>query len=127
MKRLVIIFLLLSSTVCWGKWTFIVANSDIKRFVDVDTIKRAGDSVYAWILTNFDRPFEGTTSSATHYYHFDCNRFGVRKLEMDSYKEKFAIGHQSSLRYSKEEKQEWHFYPPSSITHEIIKFVCSYN
>ena len=126
MKKLVIIFLLLSSTTCWGKWTFVVENKNGNEFfVDLDNIKRVGNSLYVWELQNFDKPFLGRFSAVT-YTEFNCDTFGFRYLEMIVYKEKLATGDMKKIPLEQEQR-EWQFTPPSSSNYRVTKFVCSYN
>jgi hypothetical protein len=132
MKQLLIIpviFLtLMVGNPAWADWTKVsISVRGDTHYVDFETIKDYGGSVYYWTLTDFPKPHKSLPGvlSLKVYEQGDCNIFRLRELSGDRYKKSMGQGDgllQDSVRIS----GKWVYPIPGTSTEVILKTVCNY-
>jgi len=106
MKKLSILITILFSMIftfpSYGSWEFILKHKsgDESYYLDFNSIRKVGDKVFYWTLTNYNVPLEewkdgqpnGFSKSALKYYEADCNRLGVKTLSVSSFRNEMGDG-----------------------------------
>jgi hypothetical protein len=134
MKRLLVIFLLLSPLLANAEWTSISKSHDSSEpgageyFIDSPSITKNGTYARAWFLVNyystqFDGPNTKPYDSAKIYEEFDCSGKRVRFLSYAFYSKKNAAGFvTASFTYNP--PTDWSFIGPGEITAGLAKYAC---
>ena len=132
MKKRLVITLLLSSVLfsspSYGEWThsFTHPKFGYDLYVDFDKIKKRGDNVYFWTLSDLLTPASTGKMSLKYLVRGDCNNFYFSDLTFTSYDLPMGEGYGESITLSK------HFqnieYPPTTGNNmkSVIKSVCNY-
>jgi hypothetical protein len=126
MKKLALIFALLFSTPSLAEWTNVSKNVDGDVFyVDFDIIRKHDGYLYYWVLTDYLKPSQSGTLSATTYWQGDCKLFRHKTLSFSFYKQPMGRG-SADVQEPTKEFQGWQYPPPSSLFEETLKSVCSH-
>ena len=126
MKKLILIFTLLVSTVMfsspsYAEWRKVQEHSMGSVYIDAKRIRKTGEYVYYWILGDYLKPMDGILSAKT-YYQGDCKLFRYKSLSGSFHKEPMAGG--SSVNYSPK-NPNWKYPPSNSVIEQILKSYCS--
>jgi hypothetical protein len=132
MKKRLVITLLLSSVLfsspSYGEWThsFTHPKFGYDVYIDFDKIKKRGDNVYFWTLSDLLTPASTGKMSLKYLVRGDCNNFYFSNLTSTSYVLPMGEGYGESTTLSE------HFqnieYPPTTGNNmkSVIKSVCNY-
>ena len=113
------------------KWEMVVLSKDKNesRYVDVNSIRRDGDHVYFWILTDFVTPPLALVSAGfngfTYYMQGDCMSLGHKYLQMFAFTLPMAKGNGKSLPVS-DELKGWNYAVPGSMQNKAVKSMCNF-
>ncbi len=129
MKKLLPIFTLLFSTLMfstpsYGEWTKTSVNDIGDTFyVDFDRIRKHGEYVFWWGISDYLKPKSVGQWSSRVYRQGDCKLFRFKILSDSYYKEPMGGG--ESFLSSNVPDENWSYPPPNSNAEKIIKRVCS--
>jgi len=126
-KLLILLFSLLISFNSYGEWVLVTTTtvSDTKGskiYVDKDTIKKKDGFTYNWELSNFSKTWSSGAKSAKAFTQSDCSLYRRKVLTIVFYNNPMGEG---EINYSEEGPTEWHYPPPNSNGHNLIKYVCN--
>jgi hypothetical protein len=120
--------LALSSSCFAEQWDSVVSNdSDSVYFYDPNTVKRNGDLVQYWELTNYTNKLKvGTTivSSSKTLIEVDCKNSKYRTIRVIDYDKDFGKGNIVNTGVTQHTK--WFPSPKESVSSEMELKVCSY-
>ena len=126
MKPFLVSLLILIALPAWASWEFVVeTESGTQVFLDFQTVRREGNRVKVWQLTNYPKP-QNTPSGLEIFslrtrYEFDCKDETSRMLAITAFPEQYArgkeLGHEG-------ESNKWEHIAPRSTNSEILKKVC---
>ena len=106
------------------KWKKIGSNSHGDVFyVDLLSIKRVGDSVYFFSLTDYLKPTSQGDLSSKIYQEFNCLNYDFRYHKDFYYEQPMGNGKPSATL---NELSDWRDSPKGSISEAMAKFICSY-
>ncbi len=97
MKRILLAVLLsIVTSAAWAEWVQIVVDGRFVRYADPTTIRRAGDMVMMWVLSDFNAAQVTDTSkrsfSSKEQGEYDCKNERSRLLEYILYSGKMGAG-----------------------------------
>jgi len=132
MKRLLlVIFLVLSSGPVYAEWVAVEKDYLFPErqtvYVDPDTIRREGNLVMLWQLTDFQwmqGNYVGTPRflSTTTHKQFDCAAKRLRLLAFTEYYGRMATG-RAAAGYV--DQDNWLPVKPESLNHALWEVVCN--
>jgi len=134
MKKLLVIFVLLSPLLANAEWTTVSRSQDSslpgagEYFIDFPSISKNGTYARAWFLVNYystqmDAPNNQPYDSAKMYEEFDCSNKRVRFLSIAYFSKKNAAGFvTSSFTYNP--PTDWSFIGPGEILAGLAKYAC---
>lgn len=103
------------------RWTSFYKTDDQQKFVDLTTVKRNGDIVRMWELTNFENPDNGTASDiALHEY--DCKGLRWRAIALRTFGQPSGQG--PFLVSNDTPNAEWRYVVPRSIAESSLLYFC---
>ena len=132
MKKRLVITLLLSSVLfsspSYGEWThsFTHPKFGYDVYIDFDKIKKRGDNVYFWTLTDFLTPDSMGDMSFKQLVRGDCNNFYYSRLTSTGYKLPMGEGYGEDTRISKNSQNDEHPSTTGNKMKSVIKSVCNY-
>ena len=121
-KLLALLFSILISFNSSGEWFEIgESNAGATHYVDTDTIKKHGGSVYFWQLIDRLKPTNTGIMSDKTYHQGDCglNRFNY--LSYIWYKQPMGLG---SGEVHNPSDPEWTYPAPNSMGSLILQYAC---
>jgi hypothetical protein len=119
-------FAMLISSPAWADWDFVVeTESGTQVFIDFQTVRKEGNRVKVWQLTNYLKPQKIPSGleifSLRTRYEFDCKDETSRMLAITAFPEQYAkgkeLGHEG-------ESNKWEHIAPRSTHSEVLKKVC---
>jgi hypothetical protein len=125
MKKLLMgLMLLLVSGAASAEWT--IANNDDEHILYVDraTIRRNGNFVKMWHLTDYKKAKvfnDKSDLSARSQREYDCKDEKSRILSLATFSGQMAKG---TVTFSTSVTQEWEAVPPESINATLWKIAC---
>lgn len=128
MKKLILIFVLLFSTVIvsslsYAEWTNVGENvGGSAYYVDFERKRKHDGYVYYWQLTDYIKPTEYGDLSSKIYVQGDCKLFRYKYLSYSFHKEPMGGGPSDVINDS---DQNWTYPAPNSMTEAVLKSVCS--
>jgi len=125
MKPYLLAVFILIAFPTWADWTK-VAESESKSevYLDLETIRKDGDSLKVWQLTNYLKPevFVGKELlSIRARYEFDCKQERMRALSISAHSEPNARGEVIGQENS---PTPWVDIPPKSVGLTVLNRVC---
>ena len=129
MKKLLLIFTLLFSTLMfstpsYGEWTKVSDNaSGDSYYVDFERIRKHGENVYWWQLTDYPTPTKYGHLSSKIYGQGDCKLFRYKYLSDSYYNE--SMGRGTSAQSSNVPAMNWKYPLPDSVLEVVLNQVCS--
>lgn len=130
MKKIIIFlvsFILISSQLFAEdfNWTLIEKGRDgTKYYIDLSSIKKSGNGVYFFYLSDNARPHpEYGIMSSTMYVEGNCSSMNARFLKDFHYDFPMGKGNPKNV-YNK--VGEWYDFKRESIGNTLLKFACSY-
>jgi len=129
MKKLLILFTLLFSTVMFSSTSFAdwkKVTEDVSGntyYVDIENIKEHGGYVYYWILRDYLKPDKWGDISGKKYMLGDCKIFRFKNLSYSFHKEPMGKG-TAEVQQPAKESQGWKYPSPDSQYASILKSVC---
>ena len=122
-KKLLITFLLLTSTTCWGEWGLLISAGQADWYIDTNSIKKSAtsNSIHVWILKNFKKK-QMEYLSQVSYYEFNCDNNGHRYLQNIFYTEHFANGKHFNW---KSFDKEWQYLPLDTMMGQVVYATCT--
>jgi len=129
MKKLILIFTLLVSTVMFSSpsfanWTKMTENEFGTFYVDFERIRKHGGYVFFWSLTDYLKPTKFGDLSSKRYEQGDCKLFQYKVLSFSFHKEPMGRGTGDAQEPVKA-SQGWKYPSPDSSVEYILKSVCS--
>jgi hypothetical protein len=118
--------LMLFAPPAWADWDFVVeTESGTQVFIDFQTVRKEGNRVKVWQLTNYLKPQKIPSGleifSLRTRYEFDCKDETSRMLAITAFPEQYAkgkeLGHEG-------ESNKWEHIAPRSTHSEVLKKVC---
>jgi len=138
MRKLLILFTLLFSTVMFSstsfaEWTKVGVSEGVgttkwkqlrnNLYVDFERIRKVDGYVYWWELEDYLKPDKFGTFSWKAYKQGDCKLFRFMELSGSSHKEPMSRG--SGDRWNVK-NPEWEYPSPNSSGETILKSVCDH-
>ena len=132
-----ILFSIILTFPSYGSWEFITRHKSGTEsyYLDFNSIKKIGNNVLYWTLTNYDEPLEeftkygqpnGYSKSLLMYIEGDCNRLGVKVLSYSSFRREMAEGDPWEVKNIKNPEQKY-FLPNKEVPHlTMFKKVCNH-
>ena len=121
---IIVMFSILLSFACWGKWVAILVNSDGNTvYVEDESIKKIGKYVYYWEMENLLMPNEWGDKSFVVYKEVDCKMFRFKVLKFLSYTQSMGEG---IVVTNMNPPDEWHYPTPNSSVEHMSNIVCIY-
>jgi hypothetical protein len=122
MKRLtILLFSILISFNSFGEWTKFLERNSITTFIDLDTTKVRGDTVYWWEMKSSLKPMGDTKwLSVTSYRQGDCSMNRFKILAFNTYTESMAKGTKKSI----ELPSKWRYPEPMTIDSTVLEGLC---
>ncbi len=127
MKRIVLaVLLLLVASAVSAQWVQIVVDGRFVRYADPTTIRRAGDTVRMWVLTDYNAAQVTANSelsfSSKERDEFDCKDERSRLLEFTLYSGKMGAG---DVVYAYSGKpRDWAPITAGSVEENLLQFAC---
>ena len=122
-KNLTFILLLLFSTTCWGEWTKVAEGKGADHYIDFESIKKRGASVYYWRLADRLKPGTEGDMSGISYLEGDCEKFRMKFLKMTVYRDSMGTGESDPMPESSLSRN-WMYPHPDSSDEWILKAAC---
>ena len=117
--------LFLFASPAWADWEFVSDNDNgTKFFVDFQNIRKDGNLVRAWVLTNFAKPPKVNGKeifSLRSRYELDCTQEKIRNLSIQAFSSLNATG---AILGTDESSGNWYEPAPRTPDWEILKSVC---
>jgi len=115
-----------SSGPAYAEWVLFDENDrGMSTYVDPDTIRRKGDMVKVWALTDYTiiRTVAGQSLlSSKHLNEFDCAGERIRLLAFSNFSDNMGSG---KLVFSNSDEQQWEPIEPGSVGQTLWKVACS--
>lgn len=105
-------------------WVLISGTSSAKIFLDVSTVERRGNTVFAWLLSDLaeGRPFKGKQfRSLKTRVEFDCQATRFRQVHATLYSGQMGAG---SVLESGYVSNPWEAAVPQSVGQTNLQTVC---
>lgn len=120
--------LMLLSLTCYGEqWDSVVSNdNDTTFFFDPNSVKKTGDFVQYWELTNYkEKLMSGkiVVSSSKSLVEIDCKNNRYRNIQVIDYEREFGLGGIVNVDISGEKK--WYSSPKESVSSVMERKMCS--
>ena len=121
---IIVMFSILLSFACWGKWVAILVNSDGNTvYVEDESIKKIGKYVYYWEMEDFLKRDEMGDMSYKNYKQVDCKTLRFKVLQLISYIQSMGKGGISTVISPPD---NWIYPPPNSSVAGMNKVVCDH-
>ena len=129
MKNLIGSMLMMMSLICYGeKWDNVVSNeNDTVFFFDPNSVKKNGNLVQYWELTNFKEKLKSgniIVSSSKSLVEVDCKNNRYRNIQVIDYEKEFGLGGIVNIDISGEKK--WYSSPKESVSSVMEQKMCSF-
>lgn len=122
--RLIPLMLLAVCCSASAEWLLVDQSNKAKHFVNLENIKRRGDLVEIWQITNLFAPDDDGTLSRRGLEQHDCRNDKWRLLYLSSHSDHWANGRIIFSRSYEEAEAKWTRIPPETISESIHKIVC---
>ena len=120
---ILIIFIVFSST-GFAEWKKISISADgISYYVDFKRIRKQGEYVYFWQLSNYLKPTKDGDFSAKKYSQGDCKEFKYKILSSSYHKKTMGRGRSDG---QDPVKKGWRYPPPNSVIETVLRAVCKH-
>jgi hypothetical protein len=123
--KILITFLFLISSPVWANWEFVADNDNGTHFlVDFQNIRKEGNYVRAWVLTNFAKPQRVSGRdilSLRSRYELNCPKEQIRNLAIQAFSNRNASG---EVIGADDSSGNWYEPAPRTPDWEILKSVC---
>lgn len=110
-----------------AEWTVIETTSTKTSYVDRDTIRRSGNIVKMWTLTDYVQPKSFSTtksfSSTVGYEEFDCAELRSRTLQSVAYQGHMKEG--AVIHSPSDTPWDWNYVVPGSVGELTLKDACA--
>ncbi len=118
-------FAMLISSPAWADWEFVSDNDNgTKFFVDFQNIRKDGNLVRAWVLTNFAKPAKVNGKeilSLRSRYELHCTQEKIRNLSIQAFSSLNATG---AILVADDSMGNWYEPAPRTPDWEILKSAC---
>ena len=107
----------------WAAWVKVSENDGVTYYIDPTSIRKYGDIVRVWELT--DRDARGGNGSLSERWlkEHDCKQGQSRRLSVAEYSERMLTGRMMGGFDVQDER--WTYVRPDSIGEDLWKFACS--
>ena len=112
---------LMFASPAYADWEEIGESDSGTYYVDFDRIRKNGEYVYYWDLSDLLKPDEDGDLSYKVYNQGDCGMFRRKTLSYSFHKQPMGEGIGKTVSPP---NSEWHYPPPKSMGEEILKRVC---
>ena len=121
-KKILLLGLLLAISSAWAGWVQVAQNDSGDFYIDPETIRKDGNLVRVWQLTDFkQRNKEGELSRRTRT-EYDCKQERRRLLSLSTHSEPMAGG-TTVANFTPD--ANWNEIPPGSVSEVFLKIVCA--
>jgi len=124
MRRLLPLMLLVVCCSASAEWLLVEQSEKAKHFVNLENIKRRGDLVEIWQITNLFVPEDDRTLSRRGLEQHDCRNDKWRLLYVSFHSDHWAIGKVIFNRSFEEAEAKWERIPPETVGEAIHKMAC---
>ena len=124
MKRLLVVLLLVMSANSYAEWTPFSGNDEFTDYIDRTTIRRNGNFVKIWSLTDYKtvQNYPGNSSlSGKTQSEYDCKEERKRTLAFSWFSGQMGNG---TLVYSNSDTGKWSPIQPGSIGEATWEVAC---
>lgn len=112
--------LLLWSPLSNAEWELIALGESNESYADWSTLRIAGTERRLWLVTNFDKAFQGATSSKSLVV-FDCDDERYQRLQSMWYSEPMGSG---AVIHTNAEPSDWRYAAPGTVGLARLRAVC---
>tara|TARA_Y100000746_G_scaffold211296_1_gene202194 strand:- start:141 stop:533 length:393 start_codon:yes stop_codon:yes gene_type:complete len=111
-------------SVSFAEWKLMSKSVDeISNYIDFKRIRKQGEYVYFWQLSNYLKPIKKGNSSAKKFIQGDCKKFRYKILSSSYYKEAMGRGRSNG---QDPVKKDWSYSNPNSVIATSLTAVCKY-
>ena len=107
-----------------AEWLLVDQSNKAKHFVNLENIKRRGDLVEIWQITNLFAPDDDGTLSRRGLEQHDCRNDKWRLLDVSFHSDHWAKGRIISSQSYEEAEAKWQRTPPETVGETIHKMAC---
>lgn len=124
MKYFTFFLLIFFSGFSHAEWAPVTTSVDgtSKYFIESTSIRKSGNFLRAWGMTDYERRNEFGNLSHKTYFEIDCTDRRIRSISATFFTENMGGGNAKSYN---PDKIEWVYASPDSINDYIIRYVCA--
>ena len=121
----ILAFPLMFSPISFAEWTEVSEGmSGTIRYIDFERIRKHGEYVFFWQMSDYLEPTSKGYLSALVYSKVDCNVFRKKTLTEHYFMEQMGRGTPVVWDLTEFQK-EWMYPPPDTSFEEVLNAVCS--
>ena len=109
-----------------AKWQYVAVNKNAKFYVDVNSIKKDGQLIAAWVMNDFIEPRNlssgGTYLSAAFLNNYDCSNNLVHAVKAIGFRKNMA---QERIGFSTEKGEKSYKVKEGTPAYEQLTFICN--
>ena len=122
LAKIFFMMMILTSHSAFAAWTQFSETNERVYFVDLDTLKKEGNTRIFWRLTNYKTRNKFGDLSGRRKELLDCTKEATQTLSFASFAEPFAGGMSTSTLNP---APEWTHIPPNTVDDTLMRLVCS--
>lgn len=123
----VMAFGIISTHVYASNWVLISSDSQVKDYIDADSLARDGDEITVWEKTIYNKPNKSPDgklfSALTVKTIYNCDRQTYKTLYYQASTKNGTLIHHYNVPYYKQTDEP---IVPDSVGDTILKYICSY-
>ena len=120
-KKTLFLAVLLATNSAWAEWVQVADNSNGKAYIDTETIRKDGNLVRVWQITNLKERHKDGELSRRFRFEYDCKQESYRFMSFSEHSEPMAGG--NTLQNGTGDGI-WRDLPPNSVGEAVLKKVC---
>jgi hypothetical protein len=123
MKYLLALLMLVACS-AWADWKQVAEGTDTVLFVDFGSIRKDGNKLRVWQMTNFSKPrivLGQEVLSLRARVEFDCKKEQEKLVSVSLFSQYFATGDLIKLE---DKGADWKDIPPDTVGWDVFKSVC---
>ncbi len=128
MKRLLLVYLMMTCSVSWAEWKYSVESDIFTDYFDKSTIRRNGSIVKMWIMRDYFSSQTNNTgksySSAKILFSFNCKDATKEVISIVQFSGSMGIGDVVFSETTKESQLEFTPFSPGSVNAANSQIAC---
>jgi hypothetical protein len=124
-KHCLLAFVMLIAPPAWAGWELIAENQNgAQFFIDFESIRKDGNRMKAWQLTNFVKPLNVQGNDIRSFrtrYEFDCKQEQIRHLTTTAF---LSLNAGGAVFKTDDTIGNWYDIAPKTVDWELLQSVC---